>query len=401
MSLQISNRNNMMQESPIRKLAPFADRAKEKGIKVYHLNIGQPDIKTPEGMRAAYRETPEIVAYGPSAGLTSYRKKLAGYYQGRGIAVSAGDVFITTGGSEAIIFSFLAALSPGDEVIVPEPFYTNYNGFAVMAGVTIVPITTTIENGFHLPAIEDFEKVRTEKTRAVLFSNPGNPTGAVFSREALEDLAEFARRYNLYIISDEAYREFTYGERQAVSILELSGLEENAILIDSVSKRYSACGARVGTLITRNTKLMEVILKFGQARLCPPTIDQMAAEAAVDTPDDYFKKVNAEYKKRRDFAFQALSEIPGVTVKKPEGAFYIIAQLPVRDADHFAEWMLSDFSFNGATTMVAPAGGFYATKGLGKNQIRIAYVLNTGDLKNAIEILKEGLKKYVDSGLGL
>ncbi|RKX93604.1 MAG: pyridoxal phosphate-dependent aminotransferase, partial [Spirochaetes bacterium] len=352
MSLQISNRNNMMQESPIRKLAPFADRAKEKGIKVYHLNIGQPDIKTPEGMRAAYRETPEIVAYGPSAGLASYRKKLAGYYQGRGIAVSNDDVFITTGGSEAIIFSFLAALSPGDEVIVPEPFYTNYNGFAVMAGVTIVPITTTIENGFHLPAIEDFEKVRTEKTRAVLFSNPGNPTGAVFTRKALEELAEFARRYNLYIISDEAYREFTYGERQAVSILELSGLEENAILIDSVSKRYSACGARVGTLITRNTKLMEVVLKFGQARLCPPTIDQMAAEAAVDTPDDYFKEVNAEYKKRRDFAFQALSEIPGVTVKKPEGAFYIIAQLPVRDADHFAKWMLSNFSLNGATTMV-------------------------------------------------
>ena len=400
MSLQISNRNNMMQESPIRKLAPYADSAKERGIKVYHLNIGQPDIKTPEGMRAAYRETPEIVAYGPSSGLASYRKKLAGYYQGRGIAVSNDDVFITTGGSEAIIFSFLAALSPGDEVIVPEPFYTNYNGFAVMAGVTIVPITTTIENGFHLPAIEDFEKVRTEKTRAVLFSNPGNPTGAVFTRKALEELAEFARRYNLYIISDEAYREFTYGERQAVSILELSGLEENAILIDSVSKRYSACGARVGTLITRNTKLMEVVLKFGQARLCPPTIDQMAAEAAVDTPDDYFKEVNAEYKKRRDFAFQALSEIPGVTVKKPEGAFYIIAQLPVRDADHFAKWMLSNFSLNGATTMVAPAGGFYATKGLGKNQIRIAYVLNTGDLKNAIEILKEGLKKYVDSGLG-
>lgn len=400
MSLQVSNRNTMMQESPIRKLAPFADKAKEKGIKVYHLNIGQPDIKTPEGMRAAYRETPEIVAYGPSAGLASYRNKLAGYYRGRGIDISAEDVFITTGGSEAIIFSFLAALSPGDEVIVPEPFYTNYNGFAVMAGVKIVPITTTIENGFHLPAIEDFEKVRTDRTRAVLFSNPGNPTGAVFTREALQDLADFARKYDLYLISDEAYREFTYGEREAVSILELSGLEENAILIDSVSKRYSACGARVGTLISRNKKLMEVVLKFGQARLCPPTIDQMAAEAAVDTPGTYFKEVNAEYKKRRDFAFQALSGIPGVTVKKPEGAFYIIAQLPVSDADHFAKWLLSDFSYNGATTMVAPAAGFYATESLGKNQIRIAYVLNTGDLKNAIEILKEGLKKYVDSGFG-
>ena len=394
--LKVSNRNSLMQESPIRKLAPYADSAKERGIKVYHLNIGQPDIKTPEGMRAAYRNTPEIVAYGPSAGLASYRNKLAGYYRSKGIEIEAENVFITTGGSEAIIFAFLSALSPGDEVIVPEPFYTNYNGFAVMAGVKIVPVTTTIDDGFQLPSIDAFEKVRTERTRAVLFSNPGNPTGAVFTMEALEDLAGFARKYDLYIISDEAYREFTYGEKRAVSILELSGIDEHAILIDSVSKRYSACGARVGTLITRNKKLMEVVLKFGQARLCPPTIDQMAAEAAVDTPDDYFKEVNQEYKKRRDFAFQAVSEIPGVKVTRPEGAFYMIAELPVSDADHFAKWMLSDFSYEGATTMFAPAAGFYATEGLGKNQIRIAYVLNTEDLAKAIEILKRGLEKYLE-----
>lgn len=394
MSLSVSSRDNLMQESPIRKLAPYADSAKERGIKVYHLNIGQPDIKTPEGMREAYKKTPEIVAYGPSAGLFSYREKLAGYYKNKGINISTEDVFITTGGSEAIIFAFLAALSPGDEVIVPEPFYTNYNGFAVMAGVKIVPITTKIDDGFQLPAIEEFEKVRTEKTKAVLFSNPGNPTGAVFTWEALEELAEFAKKYSLYIISDEAYREFTYGEKRAVSILEFPGIEENAILIDSVSKRYSACGARVGTLITRNRDLMNVVLKFGQARLCPPTIDQMAAEAAVDTPDSYFKEVNEEYRKRRDFAFKAVSSIPGVVVRKPEGAFYMIVQLPVSDADHFARWLLSDFSLEGATTMIAPAGGFYATEGLGKNQIRIAYVLNTEDLDKAISVIRKGLEKY-------
>ncbi len=394
MPLSVSSRDNLMQESPIRKLAPYADSAKERGIKVYHLNIGQPDIKTPEGMREAYKKTPEIVAYGPSAGLFSYREKLAGYYKNKGINISTEDVFITTGGSEAIIFAFLAALSPGDEVIVPEPFYTNYNGFAVMAGVKIVPITTKIDDGFQLPAIEEFEKVRTEKTKAVLFSNPGNPTGAVFAWKALEELAEFAKKYSLYIISDEAYREFTYGEKRAVSILEFPGIEENAILIDSVSKRYSACGARVGTLITRNRDLMNVVLKFGQARLCPPTIDQMAAEAAVDTPDSYFKEVNEEYRKRRDFAFKAVSSIPGVVVRKPEGAFYMIAQLPVSDADHFARWLLSDFSLEGATTMIAPAGGFYATEGLGKNQIRIAYVLNTEDLDKAISVIRKGLEKY-------
>jgi len=396
MSLPVSLRNNFLQESPIRKLVPFADKAKKDGVKVYHLNIGQPDIRTPEGMRKAYKNIPEVVAYGPSAGLTSYRDKLAENYRIRGIKINTDNVFITTGGSEAIIFSFMAALSPGDEVIIPEPFYTNYNGFAAMAGVRVVPVTTRIEDGFQLPSIKEFEKVRTDKTRAILFSNPGNPTGAVFSRERLNDLIDFAKKYNLYIFSDEAYREFTYGERKAISILEFEGIEENAILIDSVSKRYSACGARVGYLISRNKKFLDVVLKLGQARLCPPTVDQMAAEEAVDTPSSYFEEVNKEYKKRRDFAFTALSDIPGVTVKKPEGAFYIIAQLPVKDSDHFARWMLTDFRFQGATTMVAPAAGFYATEGLGKNQIRLAYVLNVDDLRPAIAILKEGLKKYLE-----
>ena len=394
MSLQVSSRNSSLQESPIRKLAPFADEAKKEGVKVYHLNIGQPDIKTPSGMRKAYQNIPEVVAYGPSAGLYSYRTKLAEYYRTRGIPVGADNIFITTGGSEAIIFSLMAALSPGDEVIIPEPFYTNYNGFAVMAGVNVVPVTTRIEDGFQLPPMEEFEKVRTDKTRAILFSNPGNPTGAVFSRERLDGLIAFAKKHDLYIFSDEAYREFTYGERKAHSILEFDGIEEHAVLIDSVSKRYSACGARVGTLITRNKKLLEVVLKLGQARLCPPTIDQMAAEAAVDTPASYFDEVNSEYRKRRDFAFDAVSAIPGVLVKKPEGAFYMIIQLPIADADHFARWMLTDFRFGGATTMVAPAAGFYATEGLGKNQVRLAYVLAVEDLKPAIRILEEGLKKY-------
>ncbi len=394
MSLSVSTRDSLLQESPIRKLAPYADDAKSRGLKVYHLNIGQPDIKTPAVMREAYRNVPDVVAYGPSAGVASYRKKLAESFRGRGLDITSDNVFITTGGSEAIIFSFLAALSPGDEVIIPEPYYTNYNGFAAMAGVKVVPVTTRIEDGFQLPPIGDFRKVLTEKTKAVLFSNPGNPTGAVFSRESLEELVDFAVENDLYIFSDEAYREFTYGEKNAVSILEFEKAVENAVLIDSVSKRYSACGARIGWIVSRNTRFLEVVLKLGQARLCPPTIDQIAAEAAVDTPSSYFDEVNSEYKRRRDFAFDAVSSIPGVTVKKPEGAFYMIARLPVEDTDHFAQWLLSDFSYKGATTMVAPAAGFYATEGMGKDQIRLAYVLDIEDLRSAIEILEKGLSRY-------
>lgn len=368
-----------MQESPIRKLASFADNAEKDGVKVYHLNIGQPDIKTPELMIAAYSKVPEVIAYGPSNGLLEYREKLAGNYSGMVEGIEPDHVFITTGGSEAIIFTLMSALSPGDEVLIPEPFYANYSGFAAMAGVNIVPVTTTIEDGFHLPSIEIFEEKLTDKTRAIMFSNPVNPTGVVFSREELEGLVAFAKKHDLYLISDEAYKEFTYGERSAVSILEFEGIEENAILIDSVSKRYSACGARIGWIITRNAKLLNLILKFGQARLCPPTVDQFAALAAMDTPASYFKEVIEEYKGRRDFAYEELLSIPGVIVKKPEGAFYMVVALPVRDADDFAKWLLSDFRVSGETTMVAPAGGFYSTPGLGKNQVFF---------------IREGLKVY-------
>lgn len=392
--MEISSRDLEMQESPIRKLAPYADIAKKEGVKVYHLNIGQPDIKTPELMLKAYSQVPDVIAYGPSNGFLGYREKLAAYYSGIGKDIDSDNVFITTGGSEAIIFTLMSALSPGDEVMIPEPFYTNYNGFAAMAGVSVVPVTTTIEDGFHLPSIEVFEKKLTNKTKAIMFSNPGNPTGVVFTREELEGLVAFAKKHDLYLISDEAYREFTYGERKTVSIMEFEGIDDHAILIDSVSKRYSACGARIGWIVTRNKNLLNLILKFGQARLCPPTVDQLASSAAMDTPRSYFDEVIKEYKGRRDFAFDELVRIPGVIVKKPEGAFYMVLSLPVKDAEDFAKWLLSDFRVGGETTMVAPAGGFYSTKGLGKNQVRLAYVLNKQDLEKAINIIREGLKVY-------
>lgn len=391
--LTLSSRNAIMQESPIRKLAPFAVKAKNEGVHVYHLNIGQPDIETPQVMIDAYHNIPPVIEYGPSEGLLSYRKKLADYYCKVGIKVDESNIFITTGGSEAIIFTLLSALSPGDEVIIPEPFYTNYNGFAVMAGVKVVPVTTKIENGFDLPDISEFRARMTEKTKAIVICNPGNPTGAVFSRERLQELVDFARENNLYVISDEVYREFTY-DCKATSILQFEDFEENGVLIDSTSKRYSACGSRVGCIVTRNKELIKLVLKFGQARLCPPSIDQQAAEAAIETPDSYFEDVQKEYMKRRDFAYTELSKIPGVVVPMPKGAFYMAVGLPVDDAEHFAKWLLSDFRYNNETTMVAPLAGFYASEGLGKNQIRIAYVLNTDDLKNAIEIIRLGLEKY-------
>ena len=392
--MKISSRDFEMQESPIRKLVPYADKAKAEGAKVYHLNIGQPDIKTPDEMRKAYSKVPDVIAYGPSNGILSYREKLAEYYSSVGVDINADNIFVTTGGSEAIVFTLMSALSPGDEVMIPEPFYTNYNGFAAMAGVSVVPITTTIDDGFHLPSINKFEEKLTGKTRAIMFSNPGNPTGTVFSREELEELVAFAKKHDLYLISDEAYREFTYGERKAVSIMEFNSIEDHAVIIDSVSKRYSACGARIGCIVTRNMKLLNLILRFGQARLCPPTVDQIAAEAAIDTPASYFKDVIKEYKERRDFTFKELKNITGVVAKKPEGAFYMVVSLPVKDADDFAKWLLSDFRLDGETTMVAPAGGFYSTSDLGKNQVRLAYVLNKDDLKKAITIIREALKVY-------
>ncbi|MFO7810152.1 MAG: pyridoxal phosphate-dependent aminotransferase [Candidatus Delongbacteria bacterium] len=391
--ISLSSRNEIMQESPIRKLAPYAVQAKLEGVSVYHLNIGQPDIQTPKVMIDAYHNIPPVIEYGPSEGLLSYREKLAEYYKSVNINVETSNIFVTTGGSEAIIFTLLSALSPGDEVIIPEPFYTNYNGFAVMAGVKIVAVATSIEDGFDLPPISEFKKKLTPRTKAIVICNPGNPTGAVFSRDRLQELVDFAKENDLYVISDEVYREFTY-DCKATSILEFDNFEQNGILIDSTSKRYSACGSRVGCIVTRNTALLGLVLKFGQARLCPPSIDQQAAEAALDTPASYFEEVHKEYMKRRDFAFEELSKIPGVTVPKPKGAFYMVIGLPVNDAEDFAKWLLSDFRHNNETTMVAPASGFYATEGLGKNQVRLAYVLNTEDLKKAIEIIRLGLEKY-------
>jgi len=391
--LTISSRNEIMQASPIRKLAPFAVQAKNEGVHVYHLNIGQPDIKTSQNMIDAYHNIPPVIEYGPSEGILSYRKKLVQYYKKMNIDVNETNIFITTGGSEAIIFTLLSALSPGDEVIIPEPFYTNYNGFAVMAGVNVVPVTTDINNGFDLPQMSEFEAKLTPRTKAVVICNPGNPTGAVFTREKLQELVDFAKKHNLYVISDEVYREFTY-DCKATSILQFNDFEENAVMIDSTSKRYSACGSRVGCIVTRNKDLLGLVLKFGQARLCPPSVDQQAAEAAVDTPDSYFTEVHTEYTKRRNIAYNELKKIPGVTVPMPKGAFYMVVGLPVDDADDFAKWLLTDFRVDNETVMVAPASGFYATPGLGKNQIRIAYVLKEEDLVKAVNILKLGLEEY-------
>jgi aspartate aminotransferase len=391
--LKISSRNEIMQASPIRKLAPLAVKAKSEGVHVYHLNIGQPDIKTSQKMIDAYHQIPDVIEYGPSEGLHSYRTKLVQYYKKMNIDVTASNIFITTGGSEAIIFTLLSALSPGDEVVIPEPFYTNYNGFAVMAGVNVVPVTTKIENGFDLPDMKEFEAKLTPRTKAIVICNPGNPTGAVFKKERLQELVEFARKHNLYVISDEVYREFTY-DCKATSILQFDDFEENAVMIDSTSKRYSACGSRVGCIVTRNKELLGLVLKFGQARLCPPSVDQQAAEAAVDTPDSYFEEVHKEYTKRRNVAYKELKKIPGAEVPMPMGAFYMVVGLPIDDADDFAKWLLTDFRHNKETTMVAPASGFYATPGLGKNQIRIAYVLKEEDLIKAINILKIGLEEY-------
>lgn len=391
--LKISSRDEIMQASPIRKLAPLAVKAKNEGVHVYHLNIGQPDIKTSQKMIDAYHNIPDVIEYGPSEGMLSYRKKLVKYYKKMEIDVNESNIFITTGGSEAIIFTLLSALSPGDEVIIPEPFYTNYNGFAVMAGVNVVPVTTDINAGFDLPKMSEFEAKLSKRTKAIVVCNPGNPTGAVFSRERLQELVDFAKKHNLYVISDEVYREFTY-DCKATSILQFDDFEENAVMIDSTSKRYSACGSRVGCIVTRNKELLGLVLKFGQARLCPPSVDQQAAEAAVDTPDSYFKEVHTEYTKRRNTAYKELKKIPGAIVPMPMGAFYMVVGLPIDDADDFAKWLLTDFRHNNETTMVAPASGFYATPGLGKNQIRIAYVLKEGDLIKAINILKLGLEQY-------
>ena len=399
--LTISQRGQQMPPSPIRKLVPFAEAARKKGIKVYHLNIGQPDIETPKAIMDAVRRTEiKVLEYSHSAGNESYRRKLVQYYKKVGIDVTHEQILITTGGSEAIMFGFFTCLNPGDEVIIPEPFYANYNGFACAAGVNVVPITSTIETGFALPPIEDFEKVITTKTKAVIICSPNNPTGYLYSRKEMEALKDICIRKNLYLFSDEAYREFCYppdgghGDGEYVSAMHLPGLEQHVVLMDTISKRYSACGARIGALVTKNKAVYDAAMKFAQARLSPPGLAQMMGEAAVDLPDDYFDEPKAEYMARRDLLVQRLNAMPGVFCPKPLGAFYAMARLPIDDADKFCQWLLEDFSYNNQTVMLAPATGFYGTAGLGKNEVRLAYVLNLESIAAAMDCLERALEEY-------
>ena len=394
--MELSKRAIDIQASPIRKLAPYADEAKANGIHVYHLNIGQPDIETPKEILDVYNHFDEkVLSYGPSQGLLKYRKNLVNYYNKHKIPIKIEDVIVTTAGSEAIIFALLATCNVGDEVIVPEPFYTNYNGFATIAGVKLTPLTTYAEEGFALPSNEKIIACITDKTKAILFSNPGNPTGAVYLKNDLDRLADIALEYDLYLISDEVYREFVYDGLSHVSILHINGIEDRAIMVDSISKRYSACGARIGCIISRNQVLMQSLLKFAQARLCPPTIDQLAANAAVDIQDEYFVNVLQEYDKRRNLVYDEVQQIEGVVCVKPQGAFYIIVKLPIEDAEDFAIWMLEEFSEKNETVMFAPAEGFYATPGLGRNEVRLAYILNEKALKRAMFLFRKGLQEYM------
>jgi len=392
---QISQKGQIMPASPIRKLVPYAEEAKKRGVKVYHLNIGQPDIPTPEVALTAIKNiTEKVIEYSHSAGNESYRKGLAKYYQSVGIQVDHTEMLITTGGSEAITFAFLATLNPGDEVIIPEPFYANYNGFAVSAGVVVKPITSSISNDFALPAIEEFEKLITPKTKGIVICNPNNPTGYLYSESELQQLKTIIQKHDLYLYSDEVYREFCYDGNTHFSAMNLKGIENNVILMDSVSKRYSMCGVRVGALITKNKEVINAAMKFAQARLCPPSFGQWASEAALNTPNDYFKEVYNEYIERRNFMVDTLNKMEGVYCPKPKGAFYTVVKLPIDDADRFAQWLLSEFDYNKQTVMVAPATGFYATPGLGKNEVRIAYVLKKEDLAKAMETLEAALKVY-------
>lgn len=392
--LTISNRGQQMPPSPIRKLVPYAEAAKKKGIKVYHLNIGQPDIETPPAILDAVRNADiKVLEYSHSAGNESYRRKLIQYYKKVGIDVNYDQILITTGGSEAIMFGFFTCLNPGDEVIIPEPFYANYNGFACAAGVHVVPITSRIETGFALPPIHDFEKVITNKTKAIIICSPNNPTGYLYSREEMEALKEICIKYNLYLFSDEAYREFCY-DGEYVSAMHLDGLDKNVVLMDTISKRYSACGARLGAFVTKNKAVYDAAMKFAQARLSPPGLAQILGEAAVDLPDSYFDAPKAEYLRRRNLLVQRLNAMPGVYCPNPGGAFYAIARLPIDDSDKFCQWLLEEFSYNKATVMLAPATGFYGTTGLGKNEVRLAYVLNIDSLNKAMDCLEKALEVY-------
>lgn len=392
--LTISQRGKTMPASPIRKLVPYAEAAKKKGIYVYHLNIGQPDIETPKMVLDAVRNSDfTILEYSHSAGNESYRKKLVQYYASVGISVNHNQIIVTTGGSEAILFGFMACLDAGDEVIIPEPFYANYHGFAVEAGVKVVSITSHIENSFALPPIEDFEKVITKKTKAIVICNPNNPTGYSYSRAEMEQLKALIKKHDLYLFSDEAYREFTYEEKQ-VSAMHLDGVDEHVIIMDTISKRYSACGARIGAFVTKNQAVLNATMKFAQARLSPPGFGQIAGEAAVDLPANYFDITKQEYKSRRDLIVKRLNAMEGVFCPNPGGAFYAMAKLPIDDSDKFCQWLLESFSYEGATVMLAPATGFYGTAGLGKQEVRLAYVLNLSAIDGAMNCLEEALKQY-------
>ena len=384
-----------MPASPIRKLVPFAEDAKRRGIKVYHLNIGQPDIPTPKNMLDAYRKHDiTVLEYGHSGGLWEYRESLTRYYQKFDIHVSKEEILVTTAGSEAIIFTMMILMNPGEEVIIPEPFYTNYNGFALEAGIKILPVACKAEDGFKLPHIGKIKVKITPKTRAILLCNPNNPTGYVYTWEELQLLSELALKNNLFLISDEVYREFVYDGAKHHSIMHLKGIEDRVIMVDSISKRYSACGARVGCIVTKNKQILDAALRFGQARLCPPTMEQIAAMAAVDTPQEYMDNVLNEYQKRRDVVYEALSQLPGVIASKARGAFYSIVKLPIDDADNFCIWLLKDFHDNKETVMLAPANGFYATPGLGKDEVRLAFVLNVESMKHSMDILEKALRVY-------
>lgn len=392
--LQISQRGQHMPASPIRKLVPYAEAAKKRGTKVYHLNIGQPDIETPKMVLDAVRNSDfKVLEYSHSAGNESYRRKLVGYYESVGIHVNHNEIIITTGGSEAIQFGFMACLDAGDEVIIPEPFYANYNGFAVAAGVTVVPVTSHIENGFALPPMEEIEKKITPRTKAIVICNPNNPTGYLYSDAEMQQLKQIILKHNLYLFSDEAYREFCYEGKQ-VSAMHLTGVDEHVIIMDTISKRYSACGGRIGAFITKNKTLLDAVMKFAQARLSPPSFAQIAGEAAIDLPADYFDTTKAEYKSRRDLIVQRLNAMEGVFCPNPGGAFYAIAKLPIDDADIFCQWLLESFSFQNQTVMLAPATGFYGTPGLGKQEVRLAYVLNLNDINKAMDCLEMALKEY-------
>ena len=396
---EISKKGKLMPSSPIRKLVPFAEQAKSEGVKVYHLNIGQPDIETPKvALEAVKNNDLDVLAYSRSEGSQAYREKLANYYQNHQIQVEADDILVTTGGSEALLFVFGSIMDPEDEVIIPEPFYANYNGFSAAQGVNIVPVVSDFSSNFALPPIETFEALITEKTKAILICNPGNPTGYLYSEDEILALKRLVKKHDLFLIADEVYREFAYDGQKHHSIMSLDNLENHAIMIDSVSKRYSMCGARIGCMVTKNKTVRDTALKFAQARLSPPTYAQIASEAALDTPQSYFTKVIEEYVDRRNILIEELQTIDGVSVAVPTGAFYCIVELPVQDSDVFAQWLLEKFRLNNATIMIAPAAGFYSSPGLGKNQVRIAYVLKKKDLIASVNILKQGLEAYKNLG---